>query len=60
MSAFGLTRGTDLTLAEAENFIKAYFREFPGVKAWLDMTRVNAAKTAMWKPCLDGGVTSLI
>ena len=44
MSAFGLTRGTDLTLAEAENFIKAYFREFPGVKAWLDMTRVNAAK----------------
>jgi len=44
MSAFGLTRGTDLTLAEAENFIKAYFREFPGVKAWLDMTRLNAAK----------------
>jgi DNA polymerase-1 len=44
MSAFGLTRGTDLTLAEAENFIKAYFREFPGVKAWLDMTRLNATK----------------
>jgi len=44
MSAFGLTRGTDLTLAESENFIKAYFREFPGVKAWLDMTRLNAAK----------------
>ena len=52
MSAFGLTRGTDLTLAEAENFIKAYFREFPGVKAWLDKTRLQAAK--------DGYVETLL
>lgn len=39
MSAFGLTRTTDLTLAEAENFVKAYFMQFPGVKSYLDGTR---------------------
>ncbi|GAB4485090.1 MAG: DNA polymerase I [Anaerolineales bacterium] len=39
MSAFGLTHSTDLTLAESENFVKAYFQEFPGVKRYLDETR---------------------
>ena len=29
MSAFGLSRTTDLTLAEAENFVKAYFQTVP-------------------------------
>jgi DNA polymerase I-like protein with 3'-5' exonuclease and polymerase domains len=36
MSAFGLTRSTDLTLAEAENFVKTYFEKFPGIKKYLD------------------------
>lgn len=44
MSAFGLTRSTDLTLAEAENFVKAYFEQFPGVKKYLDGIRELAAK----------------
>lgn len=44
MSPFGLTRSTDLTLAEAENFVAEYFKEFPGVKAWLDHTRMLAAQ----------------
>lgn len=39
MSAFGLTRSTELTLAEAEDFVSAYFKEFPGVKEYLDKTR---------------------
>lgn len=39
MSPFGLTRYTDLTLAEAENFVSAYFKQFPGVKAYLDGIR---------------------
>ena len=43
MSAFGLTRGTDLTLGESEKFIKAYFEKFPGVKRYLDDTRKLAA-----------------
>lgn len=43
MSAFGLSRGTDLTLGEAENFVKAYFQQFPGVKSYLDGMRRLAA-----------------
>ena len=44
MSAFGLTRSTELTLAEAENFVKAYFEQFPGVKKYLDGIRKQAAQ----------------
>jgi len=44
MSAFGLTRTTDLTLAEAENFVTAYFQQFPGVKRYLDGIRRLAAE----------------
>ena len=44
MSAFGLTRTTDLTLAEAENFVKTYFQKFPGVKKYLDGIRRLAAQ----------------
>jgi DNA polymerase-1 len=39
MSAFGLTRYADLTLAEAEDFMSAYFKRFPGVKSYLDGMR---------------------
>jgi DNA polymerase-1 len=44
MSAFGLTRTTDLTLAEAEIFVKTYFEKFPGVKKYLDGIRKLAAQ----------------
>jgi DNA polymerase-1 len=44
MSPFGLTRYTDLTLAEAENFVRAYFNQFPGVKSYLDGMRRLAAE----------------
>jgi len=44
MSPFGLTRTTELTLAEAENFVKAYFEKFPGVKSYLDNIRKEAAE----------------
>ncbi len=36
MSPFGLSRTTGLTLSEAENFVKAYFKRFPSVKEYLD------------------------
>ena len=39
MSSFGLSRSADLTLAEAEDFVKAYFRQFPSVKQYLDSIR---------------------
>src|SRR5574341_1255436 len=44
MSPFGLTRTTDLTLAEAEDFVGAYFRQFPGVKRYLDGARRQATE----------------
>ncbi len=44
MSAFGLSRSTDLTLGEAENFVRDYFEHFPGVKKYLDQIRVLAAR----------------
>jgi DNA polymerase-1 len=44
MSAFGLTRSSDLTLAEAEDFIEAYFKQFPGIKQYLDGIRRQAAQ----------------
>ncbi len=42
MSSFGLSRATDLTLGEAENFVKAYFKRFPAVKSFLDGIRLLA------------------
>lgn len=44
MSPFGLTRATELTLAEAEDFVEAYFKQFPGVKSYLDNMRHLAAR----------------
>jgi DNA polymerase I len=44
MSAFGLTRATDLTLAESEDFMETYFRRFPGVKRYLDEMRHRATE----------------
>ena len=52
MSAFGLTRSTELTLAEADEFVKAYFTQFPGVKKYLDGIRKQAAQ--------DGYVETLL
>jgi DNA polymerase I len=45
MSPFGLSNTTGLTLAEAENFVSAYFDQFPKVKHYLDGLRQSAAET---------------
>ena len=44
MSAFGLTRTTELTLAESEDFVAAYFQQFPGIKRYFDNIRREAAR----------------
>lgn len=44
MSPYGLTQTTDLTLAEAENFVDTYFQRFPGIKKYLDDIREQARK----------------
>lgn len=43
-SAFGLTKTTGLTLAEAEDFIKNYFDRFPGLKKYLEETKRMAVE----------------
>lgn len=44
MSSFGLSRSAEITLAEAEDFVRAYFNQFPGVKKYLDSVRQQAAR----------------
>jgi DNA polymerase I len=42
MGAFRLARDSELTLAEAENYIKAYFQRFPGIEKYLEETKHKA------------------
>lgn len=44
MGAFRLARDSDLTLAEADQFIKTYFERLPEVKRYLDETKRLAAE----------------
>lgn len=44
MGAYRLARDSDLTLAEAENYIKAYFAQFPGMENYLRQTKEKAQK----------------
>lgn len=44
MSIFGVQRSTPMTFAESENFVLEYFKQFPGVKQYLDNSRRQAAE----------------
>ncbi len=44
MGAFSLSQSLGITLAEGENFIKAYYQQFPRVKEFLDALRLSAAR----------------
>ncbi|MCK4316377.1 MAG: DNA polymerase I, partial [Anaerolineae bacterium] len=43
-TAYGLANTTDLTQAEAEDFIKAYFERFPKVREYIDTTKAFATR----------------
>jgi DNA polymerase I len=43
-TAFGLTRSTDLTLGEAEEYIRKYFERFSGIKQYVDATKRHAVE----------------
>lgn len=45
MSEYGLTRTTELTLAESKDFMKTYFELFSGVKQYLDGIQRSARET---------------
>jgi DNA polymerase-1 len=42
MGPFRLARDTELTLAEAEQYIEAYFQRFPGISRYLEKTKQQA------------------
>lgn len=42
MGAFRLARDSELTLGEAEDYIKGYFERFPGIESYLEETRQKA------------------
>jgi len=44
MGAFRLARDSELTLGEAEEYIKAYFARFPGIQRYLEETREKARR----------------
>lgn len=44
MGAFRLARDSELTLGEAEEYIKAYFARFPGIRRYLEETREKARR----------------
>jgi DNA polymerase-1 len=52
MGAFRLARETGLTLADAEEYVRAYFDSMPGVEDYLDATKMQAAR--------DGYVETLL
>lgn len=43
-TAYGLANATDLTHAEAEDFIKTYFERFPKVREYIDTTKALATR----------------
>ncbi len=42
MSAFGLAKQLDIPRGDAQQYIDRYFERFPGVKIYMDSTRLNA------------------
>ncbi len=47
MGPYRLARDSELTLAEAENYIKAYFARFPGIRRYLDETVQTGANPGL-------------
>lgn len=44
MSAFGLSRALNISRRDAQDYIDLYFQRYPGVKNYMDRTRVDAAE----------------
>ncbi len=53
ISSFGLSQGLSITRAEASDYIKQYFKMFPGIKAFLDK-QVEDAKEDGYSVTLFG------
>ncbi len=44
LSAYGLSQQTEMSVAEAKDFIDTYFRRYPGVKSYIEKT-IDEART---------------
>ncbi len=44
MSDYGLEQATEFSRAQAGQFIKAYFAQYPGVQRWLEETKAQARR----------------
>ncbi len=44
MSEYGLEQATEFSRAQAGQFIRAYFEQYPGVRRWLEDTKAQARK----------------
>jgi DNA polymerase-1 len=44
MGAYRLARDSELTLAESEKYIADYFKQFPGIRQYLDKTKEQARR----------------
>ena len=58
MGAFRLSRDSEFTLAEAENYIKEYFESFPGIHRYLDETKEMARTQGYVETLMGRGGTS--
>jgi DNA polymerase I-like protein with 3'-5' exonuclease and polymerase domains len=58
MSSFGLARNLGIeTKAAAKSYIDRYFQRYPGVKNYMDETRLSAKSAASSRPCSAGACT---
>ncbi|MCL2329951.1 MAG: DNA polymerase I [Phycisphaerae bacterium] len=45
-TAFGLSRGTGMSVGDAEAFIQAYFKRYPGIQVFIESTIEQARQTS--------------
>jgi DNA polymerase-1 len=51
ISAFGLAAQLNIAQGEAGDYIKTYFERFPGIRAYMDATKVQVRETGMVHTC---------
>lgn len=49
---FGLSRGTGMSVSEAEEFIRRYFRSYPGIRGFIDQTIAEAKRNGFVRTIL--------
>ena len=53
MSAFGLSKQLSILRTEAQDYIDSYFARYPGVLAYMERIKSEAAENGMSRLCMD-------